>query len=683
MFRSGLVSTLIALAAPAATAQTTWYVDSAGTAPGAGTQLDPYTSVQYAIAQASTLSGDTLLVAAGVYTEHLDLLGKHLEIAGEGAGQTFIDGGGLDRVVNFSAGAGGELRDLTIENGWALIPGNDRGGGVWIQGGSPVLRRVVVRNCVAQSGGGIAIDGGSPQILGSSIQFNGAASPQTTAGAGIWAACVATPTVEDSDITFNQHTQVGGGVAGSGTYRRCAIDDNVAWRGGGANALGCSLVLEECSLKRNIAASTQGDLFEGGGVIGPALLVDCAIEDNLANYEGGGALDCTLVDCEVRGNVLDNFATSTVVARGGGVSRSTLTNCLLENNLVGGGVGGFDFLRGDGAGAWNSTLVDCVLRGNLARNGNGGGAAESALTQCELYANEARVGMSAATGRGGGAADSTLLRCIASDNRASEGGATAESTLDFCTLFANTALVGGGALFDEGGAALVSNSVLWGNQPNQVLELSGLLDVRYCAVEGGWPGVGNLASDPLFFAPVARDVHLKGGSPCIDAADPASPLDPDSSPADIGALVFDAAYCAAPKSYCTGKLNSQGCAPAISSTGSTSLSGPDNFVLHGANLVENKAGFLFWSFQPLAAPFAGGVRCVGIAIRTPQQNSMGEPYPSVCTGQYHFAFTHAYAAQFALAPGTTIYSQWFSRDPANPDGTGVSLSNGLEATLCP
>jgi len=682
MDRSGLVLALLCVVTPAASAQTTWYVDAAGSGPGSGTQLDPYTSVQYAVAQPTTLDGDTVLIAAGLYLERINLLGKSLELAGAGAGQTFLDGLGLDRVVDFTAGANGELRDVTIRNGRALVPGDDRGGGVRIQGGSPVLRRVIVRDCVAQSGGGIAIEGGSPLIVDSSIRFNGAAAPVTFAGAGIWAACVATPTVEDSDITFNHDTQFGGGVAGSGTYRRCLIDDNIARRGGGAHALGCALVLEECSLRRNVAASYLGDLFEGGGAIGPALLVDCAVEDNLANYEGAGVLACTLVDCIVRGNVLDNFATSALVARGGGAARSTLTDCLIEENLVGGGVGGFDFLRGDGAGVWDSTLVNCVLRANVARNGNGGGASQSALTNCKLLGNVARLGLSAGTGRGGAAEQSTLVRCIAYDNVADQGGGVADSSLDFCTLFHNGAGAGGGAV-DASGAATLANSILWGNTPDQIVDLTGWLVVRYCDVAGGWPGVGNLAGDPSFFAPIARDLHLKLGSPCIDAADPARPLDPDGSAADIGARTFDQAYCAAPVSYCTGKLNSAGCTPAISSTGSTSLSGPGDLSIHCANVVENKSGFLFWGFQPLGAPFAGGVRCVGIAIRTAQQNSLGEPPPATCTGQYHFAFTHAYAAQFALAPGTTFYAQWFARDPANLDGTGVSLSNGLEATLCP
>ncbi len=35
------------------------------------------------------------------------------------------------------------------------------------------------------------------------------------------------------------------------------------------------------------------------------------------------------------------------------------------------------------------------------------------------------------------------------------------------------------------------------------------------------------------------DYHLQAGSPCIDAGDPNSPLDPDSTVADIGAFCFN------------------------------------------------------------------------------------------------------------------------------------------------
>ena len=52
-------------------------------------------------------------------------------------------------------------------------------------------------------------------------------------------------------------------------------------------------------------------------------------------------------------------------------------------------------------------------------------------------------------------------------------------------------------------------------------------------------GTGNITSNPLFADTSNADFHLTQGSPCIDAGDPNSPLDPDSTRADMGALYFD------------------------------------------------------------------------------------------------------------------------------------------------
>jgi hypothetical protein len=49
----------------------------------------------------------------------------------------------------------------------------------------------------------------------------------------------------------------------------------------------------------------------------------------------------------------------------------------------------------------------------------------------------------------------------------------------------------------------------------------------------------NIFEDPLFVNPSGGDYHLTEDSPCIDAGDPTSPLDPDSTIADIGAFYFD------------------------------------------------------------------------------------------------------------------------------------------------
>ncbi|MCP3917514.1 MAG: hypothetical protein GY711_18370 [bacterium] len=79
--RTGLLS----LALTATAAQTTWYVDASNAAPGSGTQNDPYASLTFALAQPTTASGDTILVAAGAYAnERVDFLGKDVAVIGAG-----------------------------------------------------------------------------------------------------------------------------------------------------------------------------------------------------------------------------------------------------------------------------------------------------------------------------------------------------------------------------------------------------------------------------------------------------------------------------------------------------------------------------------------------------------------------------------------------------------------------
>jgi len=112
------------------------------------------------------------------------------------------------------------------------------------------------------------------------------------------------------------------------------------------------------------------------------------------------------------------------------------------------------------------------------------------------------------------------------------------------TIAYNTAARYGGGIYLESSAAPIGNNlILWGNSGlgtnAQVYELSGSFTATYSCVQDGWPGTGDISDDPMFVNATNSDFHLQPNSPCIDTGDPNSPLDPDSTRADMGALYFD------------------------------------------------------------------------------------------------------------------------------------------------
>jgi hypothetical protein len=107
-----------------------------------------------------------------------------------------------------------------------------------------------------------------------------------------------------------------------------------------------------------------------------------------------------------------------------------------------------------------------------------------------------------------------------------------------------------------------------------------------------------------------------------------------------------------------------------------------SFLVTCAGVVNNKLGHLFWGRTPGAVPFQHGIKCVKAPTRrTPNQSSGGSLPPTVdCTGSYAFQFTTAYMQAKGIAPGDTIYCQFWYRDPASPGTTG--LSNAIQFTVC-
>jgi len=135
-------------------------------------------------------------------------------------------------------------------------------------------------------------------------------------------------------------------------------------------------------------------------------------------------------------------------------------------------------------------------------------------------------------------------------------------------------------------------------------------------------------------------------------------------------------------SYCTGKLNSEGCVPSVSWIGAPSATSPNPFWIQCSDVIAFKNGLLFYGYTPHNAPFQGGTLCVHSPTRrTPSQGSGGNPPPDFCAGSYSYDFNARIqsGADVNLVAGATVYGQWWYRDPLAPFTTG--LSNGVQFVI--
>jgi hypothetical protein len=159
---------------------------------------------------------------------------------------------------------------------------------------------------------------------------------------------------------------------------------------------------------------------------------------------------------------------------------------------------------------------------------------------------------------------------------------------------------------------------------------------------------------------------------------------------DLGALdggvarVVSGAKVCTPAPYCTAKPSSQGCAPSVDWSGSPTLSGPDDFVVLCRQVLSNKNGIAFYGLAPASLPALGGTLCVAPPFqRGPALASGGNPPPEDCSGVLAWPVSQTFLKAHGWTAGTTLHVQFWSRDPAHPDGTGVSLSDALRFELCP
>lgn len=97
------------------------------------------------------------------------------------------------------------------------------------------------------------------------------------------------------------------------------------------------------------------------------------------------------------------------------------------------------------------------------------------------------------------------------------------------TIYNNSAGNGGGGLYVKGAlsAPQTMNSIFWSNDSasgaDEIGVEAGSPTVTYSCIDGGYPGYGNISSNPKFVRASECDFHISWDSPCRDAGFSAPP----------------------------------------------------------------------------------------------------------------------------------------------------------------
>ena len=210
--------------------------------------------------------------------------------------------------------------------------------------------------------------------------------------------------------------------------------------------------------------------------------------------------------------------------------------------------------------------------------------------------------------------------------------------------------------------------------------------------------VTNPGGTPVIVSNAGVDVHLSeraigsgllliGGMTTDNWHQP----QPDAHDLRSNIISYTAGF-AAVSMYCTAKVNSQGCTPAIGYVGSPSATAGSGFTISTTQVINNKPGLYLYSNTGRAAlPFYGGLRCLSNPVRrSVQLNSGGNPPPNDCSGIYSLDWNRFSTGglggspqSFLIVPGNVVQVQAWGTDNGFPAGVNATLSDALEYTVGP
>ncbi|MEM7165503.1 MAG: hypothetical protein AAF581_08565 [Planctomycetota bacterium] len=291
------------------------------------------------------------------------------------------------------------------------------------------------------------------------------------------------------------------------TIQHGRISGGLSTGGAGVRCVGASPTIRGNVIKNNVGE------FLGAGVYldnSFALVTENAIHSNLFQCQvvdsgcgiGGGIYSYQGAPTISFNEIYDNLAENA----GGGIFCYQPVDADIINNIVrdnSGGSGGGIQIDGGGASLVNNRVTNNLAIGFVTiaglNPGPGGGVYFTASAQGEI------------------------LGCTIAENECP-------------TTFGPT---NGGGILAPTTNVTVKNTIVWGNLASTAPQIDTLGAVTYTLVEGGYTGVGNLASDPLFIFGFPGEFLLSQSSagqgstsPAVDAGDPQSPVPPGTTRTD-------------------------------------------------------------------------------------------------------------------------------------------------------
>ena len=344
---------------------------------------------------------------------------------------------------------------------------------------------------------------------------------------------------------INGSSSWGGGIncySSSPILTNVTITGNSAYKGGGIYCQNSSPSLDNVTISNNSAD------WGGGGIYcynySSPNLQNVIITGNSATYDGGG-ISCSDNSSPSLDNV--TISNNSASSYGGGIYCDDSSSPSLQNITISG-----NSATSNGGGIYcycsSPSLENVIIIGNSAvENGGGGiscGNSSQNLMKVTISGNSARYGGGISC-RG---SSPNLENVTISNNSADSWGGgifcsdNSSPGLENVTISGNSAGSYGGGIYCHYSTPVLINSILWNDSPEEIYISSGSVTATYSDIQGGFTGTGNIDSDPLFIDAGSGDYHLQSTSPCIDAGDPASPLDPDGTIADMGAYYFHHEY---------------------------------------------------------------------------------------------------------------------------------------------